>query len=106
MRWLFFALSCIMQGVGLILLRRSGWFTGSSKTAPPRKYAESTAKARRGAFALFGLGGVLMLIFALCEHHFVLALGQLITSALCLLAGRRPESGAHSGQTSRETGPP
>lgn len=105
MRWLLFFLALAAQGTGLLLLRRSGWFTGRAvKTGRLKKYFAPAATAVRSSFIVFFIGGALMLFFALWEHHFILALGQITASALCLLGGRMPDSGPAPGGTSRKTG--
>ena len=103
MRWALFFLACTMQGAGLMLLRRSGWFTGSIQEANRPSHPLATAKTARTGLAIFCCGGLAMLLFALWEHHAVLALGQLAASALCLLGGQLPKSTSPSGIT-RKTG--
>lgn len=104
MRWMVFSLACAMQGAGLVLLCRSGWFSSGAKTIFHQTYPAAAAKAVRNALVVFGSGAVAMLFFALWEHHSILALGQLAASALCLLGGRIPNSETAPGGNSRKTG--
>lgn len=97
MRWLLFSLALAMQGAGLLLLWRGGWFTGRVKAGRLKKLSMPAATAIRDSFIVFFTGGALMLLFALWERHFILAFGQAAASALCLLGGRTPTSASPPG---------
>lgn len=105
MRWLVFSLALAAQGTGLLLLWDSGWFSGRVKAGRLKKFFMPAATVVRNSFIVFFTGGVLMLLFALWEQHFILAFGQVAASVLCLLGGRTPTPGTASG-ASHKTGLP
>ncbi len=75
MRWLLLFSGCAVQALALAWLYRTGWFSGTAATP------------WRGPLPLFACGVCAVLLFALWERHFVLALGQAVAVALCLLGG-------------------